>query len=429
MTTAPDLTSTRRFLLALAITAFVPWLFVGAFNLVVDPLDVYRLVRVDGFNMVKPRAQRFERLARPLQLQRINAPVVILGTSRVMYGINPEDPYLVRDGQPAFNAGVSSATLKDVVPIARHAILASDVRELFVDVDMYMFNAFNGAPWQFPHLLKAADYDISYIPAQWLSTLPSWDIFDAARATVSGQDEEQRVTHLGWMKNEVKVRHDLEDRSLRDTFELLEYNYAAHMWTPCADGDYLYRNGYTGYDSFAALNELLELAAARDVRVVLFTQPAHARLWLALHEGGLWGAYEQWKRDLVAHVTQHQMDYPQADVSIWDFGPFHPVTEEPVPQASERAAVMTHYIDSAHYRSEVGHQMLALMHGEAMAVDPLFRDLGEAVDSSSLEARLADQRARRDAYRAANPQIVEDVARITEEGMAYRARIGIQCRP
>jgi hypothetical protein len=404
-------------------TILIPLVLISAINLVVDPLNVYRLVSVEGFNQIKPRAQRFERLAKPLQLQRYNPELLILGTSRAAYGLDPESPWLKRNDRPAFNAGVMGATLLDMVPIARHAALTTQVKELVVDIDFFMFNAYNNTPWMFPHVVKKSPGDIGYLPAQWLSTLPSWDILDASRATLTGQDEYNRLGPLGLMDNEQKVAQYLrKGQGLAPVFDAIELDYAQAIWSPCANNAYQYTNGFTGYDTWQQLDKMLLIAAENDLSLTLFTQPVHARIWVLMQETGFWATYEQWQRDLAAHVEAFRQKHPDADVKLWTFSFFNDITSEPYPPAGDTTSAMQNFVDPAHYRTQIGEKVL-----ETLAAGEPVPGFGVPMTSAMLPAHQAMIRRDRDAYRQAHPEAVAATRKHSAEGLAYREAHGIQC--
>lgn len=60
---------------------------VALLNAVVDPLDIYRLVRVPGFNEMKPRLEKYSRMAKPLWLKARPYERLALGSSRTEIGM------------------------------------------------------------------------------------------------------------------------------------------------------------------------------------------------------------------------------------------------------------------------------------------------------------------------------------------------------
>lgn len=409
-----------RLLLTLTLA---PLLLISAVNLVVDPLNIYRLVSSEGFNQIKPRVQRFERLAKPLQLQRYNPEVLILGTSRAAYGIDPQSPWLARRGRAAFNAGVMGATLLDMVPIARHAALTTDVQELVVDIDFFMFNAYNNSQWAFPHVVKKDAGDIGYLPAQWLATLPSWDVLDASRATLSGQDEYNRLGPLGLMDNEQKVAQYLrKGKGLAPVFDAIELDYAQAIWSPCANNAYQYTNAYTGYNTWEQLDKLLNTALEHDLSLTLFTQPVHARIWILMQETGFWKTYEQWQRDLAEHVEAFRQNHPQARVQLWTFSFFNDITTEPYPPKGDTVSEMQHFVDPAHYRTEIGERVL-----QTLAEGRDQPGFGVQLSTEMLADHQQSLRQARDIYRSENPDAVSATRVHSAEGLAHRKAHGIQC--
>ena len=111
-------------------------------NWLVDPLDVYRVVRKEGFNRVKSAYIPYARLAKPSQIERGQYERLALGSSRMLMGI-PVDhaAWIQSGGASGFNASIQGADLRQIRDLLEHAVVTSHVKSVVIDVDLFMFNA------------------------------------------------------------------------------------------------------------------------------------------------------------------------------------------------------------------------------------------------------------------------------------------------
>jgi hypothetical protein len=101
---------------------------VAAFNLVIDPYDVSRLLELPRLNAMKPAELGRARLRKPFDLWRRSYDGVALGASQVEHGIDPEDPGLLSRGITLYNAGISEERPFEQALLLRHAAETTHVR-------------------------------------------------------------------------------------------------------------------------------------------------------------------------------------------------------------------------------------------------------------------------------------------------------------
>lgn len=415
----------RQYVLLALSLMLVPLLLVSAVNLVADPLGIYHVLEKDGVNAIKPRAQRFERLLKPIRAQQLNPDILILGTSRSAYGIDPASPWLTAGGATAFNNAVMGSTLRDLHALATHGLLTTHARTLLVDIDFFMFNIYKDAPYQFPNIVKKTPGDVGYRASQWLVTLPSWDMLDASRATLTGQDEPERLTALGLMVNERKIAQYLRKGGMRTAADVTLMDYTRELWTPCPGTTYRYVHPDRGTSTWQAFDDLLALSEAHNAEIVLYTSPVHALLLATLDASGLWPTYEQWQRDLVAHLDAYRQAHANARIRFIDFAHINSVTAEPIPAEGDAETAMQWYVDPAHFRTEVGELMLATVFGDDSSVPANFTS---APTPDTVDAQLAAKRAALDAYLNNAPDMAAFAKDLAQRGLALRDQRGLDCQ-
>ena len=134
----------KKYILQLAVTILLLGGMVICFNWIVDPFDVYRVVRKKGFNAYKVSYEHFARLAKVIQVEKYPKPGLALGSSRAQLGIDMSHP--LWDGRGGWNLAVNGANMYELRRLLEHAAAVSRLEKVVIGVDFYMFNStFAGA--------------------------------------------------------------------------------------------------------------------------------------------------------------------------------------------------------------------------------------------------------------------------------------------
>lgn len=62
-------------------------LLLVSLNIIIDPLDIFRVVKIENFNLYKTAYSSYARLAKPMQIGMLQPKRLALGSSRVFLGI------------------------------------------------------------------------------------------------------------------------------------------------------------------------------------------------------------------------------------------------------------------------------------------------------------------------------------------------------
>lgn len=384
------------------------------FNALVDPLDTYRWIVREGFNLNKRDYLSFARIAKPIQIEQHRYERLALGSSRVDLALPVEYGRWAQDYPHGFNAGLTAASLQTVVDMLEHASAVSTVRDVLIGLDLFMFNGLTQADYLHPNMLAG------YNPNRWQRRFDQTTMALFSRGITHASLRTLRQQQPGLVKRkptgQAVIEREIES-ALKDGYEALflryEDGFVRHTWTPCHDNRFAYYYGQ-GHDTAAIFQQLLTLARQKGFRLTFFIDPMHARLLNTLDASGLWPDYEQWKRDLVAWIEAD--GNPQ--VTLWDFSGFHAYAREALPR--EPGVAMHWYIDSSHYSEALAKIMLDAMYGQ-------HTDFGSRLDSAMLETHLYAQRLERTAWQHANPEeqarIQTRVAGLLDE----KARNGMRC--
>ena len=111
----------RRFNWIFLLSAFIPIVGVGVFNIVVDPYDVFNTPNFLGINHSKPRKGYNDRLYKATDIIRIKPVTVLMGSSRTQQALDTN--YLALENhQPAYNLGLNGINIYELRRYLQHAI-------------------------------------------------------------------------------------------------------------------------------------------------------------------------------------------------------------------------------------------------------------------------------------------------------------------
>ncbi|MEM1369383.1 MAG: hypothetical protein AAGG02_15515 [Cyanobacteria bacterium P01_H01_bin.15] len=318
---------------------------VAGFNLIVDPRHIFRLVDQVGFNHYKPFISRqgASRI-KSLELAKDQGyDGVLLGNSRIFWGLNPEAPAF---GEHNFyNAGIKSISIYQLKKIFEYAIKHQPIETAIIGLNLNLFDdrrpaippnqdfkhsAFNNRPVLISNLSQA------FTRSSLLASL--WTLSYNRNV----KEPLHRYTERGFLnpeypqphrtKNFIKVSEKMKNGKYPLTFSYNE-------------------------DTLAVFKQVLDLAAANQIKLILFIEPGHA---LAEKWSRLTGNYkvtESWKGDVVALLEESAVEY-----ELWDFTGFNSVTTELIPENEE--IELKYFIDPIHYTWETGDLIAARLMGE-----------------------------------------------------------------
>lgn len=364
-------------------------LLVGAFNVVMDPLNVFASPRMAGLNAVKPHLDHHRELTRWRIASKHCANAVILGNSRSEIGLDPEHPAFAALGLSAVNLAVPGT---DATNAYRQLLWLQAIgcmpKVVLLGVEFFDF-------------LGAA-------PAKGLPTVatdlpPRTDAAFYAEVVFS-------ISGLGDSLNTLGLQRARYPATLTDRgFNPLR-NYVAEV---TQSGHYtLFRQralenaknwsrkprhirpaGGGSSEDAAAVQGILELASAAGSKVHLVIYPYHAQIRLMLLQMGLNDLFGAWKTDIVqaATRTRNGPHASKANIVLWDFSGITADTLEPIPPAGDRKTQLKNFWEAGHFKKELGDKLLArVLEQGTGAQDTGF---GVQLDATLLPAWLAQDEA------------------------------------
>lgn len=400
----------KKYSLLVAGTSSFFLIFMIVFNLIVDPLDIYRLVKVKGFNEIKPAIAKYTRMSKPIQTEWYQPKTVAFGSSRIELGLNMSHPGWQSYGMPAFNNAVVAAPIIDVKLLFSHAVSTSELETVVIGMDLFQFNVHKNTKKGVEHEeILAVDTQDNKQPLhnfyQILFTLLSRDIFSSGIRTLKKQDiDDHKFTTEGQRINETHIKRRILRKGgqhlyFQKTLAELDSYFAS---LKCQQKSYQYAND--SIDTMRIFRSILNKVKEKNIRLILFFSPEHVLTLNKYDEVGLWPKFEQWKRDLVKEIELANKAYPNSkEIELWDFDYHNQYTTEPVPLPGETMKIMKWHIDSGHYRDTLGDIILdtILLKKDSNA--------GVLLNAQNIEQHIQNTRKAKEEFKLKNIEIMKNV--------------------
>jgi hypothetical protein len=353
---------------------------VGVLNVAVDPYGIFGVPQVDGFNLVKPAAPTRSRISKPSQGHRVQPATLIMGNSRPEMGLDPEDPNWRLEHQPVYNQGLPGSSVYMMLRNAQDLVSGGSVQLVFWGLDFtdFVFRTEGSEDaCQWPP--QRQDWESRLRVRYDMSPARGWRLERAKDAAIAALSADAlRDSLITVMSQKRRGAANLTDRGFNPAADYLpivraEGQQILFMQKNAEMQERLEGAGWRIVDgacdsseSFRSVDELLQVARAMGVRVVLFVNPYHDDYQRVIWQAQLWPLFAEWKRLL----AQRYAGVP--GVEVWDFSLLNGYTTEPPPPAGDRSSMLRWFWEPAHYRAELGTLMLSqMLHGEVPEQGPV----------------------------------------------------------
>lgn len=331
------------------------------FNAAVDPFGIFRIVTLSGFNNDRrPALESWHRQTREIEILRRRPDVLVLGSSRELYGFQPE-ALIERFGRRPHNAAIAAASIPEIEALMAASMRLAPPRHLLIGLDYFSFDDKRGggaaAPGDGPAILfrtaKLAVRSIATFAALGMSI----ETIKASRCRPLGEeypadghrDIELALRPCGKTAPEIPA-----PEALAGVAGLFNFESRAK--------------------AMASLGRILAICATRTIDCHVFIGPMSGAYLTVLADVD-WEGFQTWKRDLATLSERY-------GVAMRDFSSATAASTLPLAQLPDR------FYDSLHFGPEIGAAIAAVMaeRGEA--------DLASALNVGTLSAlRARDEEA------------------------------------
>lgn len=363
-------------------------LFLGIFNLVIDPHDIYRLVRIDGLNANKIMAYKTVRIYKSYAVVRSRPQTVILGTSREELGIDPESSLF--EFKPVYNLAMPGASLYELLKIFQHAHAIGPVKMVLLGLEFSFFEMlpskshgnFNPSrlfvipPKEWP-FLKLYKTDL-------LPTLFSLDSTKLSFATIEKQKEPNDFLENGFIDADIMLKNRVWNKNALDRFIESEEVLMKLISDSMRKGSRLHKQ----YHPYENLREIIEICHRDHVQLFLFIPPTHIRRIALMYKAGFGEALEKWKKKMVIINENAAKQSGRPAFPFWDFTNFNAYTTEEMPRSTDAGGEMKWHWEISHYKKELAELMLQRLFSSHQARSSGTDDFGIRLNSFNIDVYL-----------------------------------------
>jgi len=329
----------RRYLGWLAGLLLGGLLLVTSLNLVVDPYGVWRLVTLPGINTSKSERRDQNYLFKAADLIHRRPQVLLMGSSRAAFGLNPAHPAFTALGLgPVYNAALTGGHMHAQQQYLSYAIEHDpDLKLIVWGLDFFAFSESTRlAPTFREDRLAQGRLPWSDVAA----VLGSLDALQASALTVLSNL--RRPGYQPYYDNGQLTAMDMAEQVARKGMKA-RFDQSLKLYLNSPARLPTYKDSPAAWQ---ALEQVLQLAEQHGVEVRLFVSPVHAAMLEAIRQRGRWGEYHAWLQRLSTLASYCDFALPVA------------LTTEPIGDG------VRNYWDVSHYRSAVGDRLIDCLFSE-----------------------------------------------------------------
>lgn len=369
-------------------------LAVGGLNAFVDPYEVFGSARIAGINRFKPQTKDHMMLAKTYQVERARPVTVLLGSSRVLIGLDPASKWFPPQMRPVYDFGVpgvyTSSNYRGLLEAfaggrLRYALVFLDFENFFrptpvstvLDEEHRRYRVLtDGRPNPDRPLQKAQD--------AFLSLFTIGALQDSLATVLAQRDDPVLDLRPDGSSTEAEFIRAARTDGVHELFaqkDVFEAERAARAAK-------LFANWRGPMPNLADVRDIVAFCRTHGIALTLAISPTHADALDIYWADGLWPRLEQWKTELASLVQQAG----GGAVQLWDFDGYDSYATEPVPAAGDRRSTVRWFWEPSHFGKALGELMLQRMFGQGAP------DLGALLTPESVAARHAAVRAQHLAY-------------------------------
>ncbi len=359
--------SAKTYLLRTAFYSLIAGLFVLGLNFTVDPYGVTGVRRLPHLNEYKVDINEHTGLMKKYQPLFAQHNAIIVGNSRVELGISPTHHCFSDNGMNVYNLGIPGTDVPTQLAYALNIIYQQPIKTVFLSLDFtdfispqventqgksFMLQHSNGEFRYTAFGEPNPDYPRIYF-LDHLKALFSLDALVASIRTillqnsVSADRDNSGFNPARDFEEAVRIEgpRALFDQKMVD----LQRKYSTAWYLRDADGRL--------DPAFEDLDVFLSIAAARGIKIYLFTNPFHEKFWEMLKQEGHMPLYEDWTKSIENLVKRHE----GGSVVFWNFSEDSSYIHETIPAARDRSGPLQWFWEPAHYRQQLGELMINAM--------------------------------------------------------------------
>ena len=362
-------------------TVLLSILGVGGLNIWLDPYGVFKTHKVQGLNQDKPRQRDNDRIFKTTDIIYTKPKTIIIGSSRVRQGIDPNHPAL-RD-TPVYNLGLNGTNAYEELRYLQHAIAnQKDLKAVVLEIDLFMFNKLKEPSPAFDEQ-RLEKQHMTF--KDFINVVSSWNALQSSYETlVSSYKSRNNGVVANYGEGGYMPYRNVNNRDTQWRF-----NYSINQYLEL-------HHKYELSDQYMNdFKQLVELCRQKGIDLKIFISPAHATQGEVIRMTGYEQVYEDWKRQIV-NITP-----------VWDFSGYNSITTAKINDKMEK------YVDNSHFMPFIGAFILDRLF--SYQTDKVPQDFGVWLTPDNVEAHIQKTRTERDQWAQQHPDEIAFVKKVKDE--------------
>ena len=386
--------SQARYLVIVALSCASFLLLACIINYVIDPYNFFQSTIIPGINSSKPATSDRTSFSKIYMIEKARANTVIVGSSRIDVGINPDSKYIPSEYKPAFNIGVPGVNTYDQLRYIQHATAIHKPKLIIVGLDFNTFLVKKNQPEKYPP--KTKEYEnrlmVTYAEKpnpkrryQYLkdvvgSLLSNTALLDSIK-TIFAKNVNW-LTSNGLSSAEARFASEVRSKGSYSVFRDKIQDTAVTL----SDKKLILNP-----QSFRAFDDIIKFCSKRNIRLIVIIPPSHVFRYEVFDKLGLWADFEKWKEMIVKHVDAMRIS-KASNVSVWDFALYSKITTEVVPKPHDTKNLMKWFWEPVHFKKTLGEQLLSQIFNDRKG------EIGRKIDQNNIYRDIKEVRLQRKRY-------------------------------
>jgi hypothetical protein len=383
-----------------------------AFVFCIDPYHLYGRFAVEGVNTVKPELSRYVEEIKLTQVVKLNPDTLIFGNSRAEVGFDPESPALTRRGFSAYNLAIRGTSIETADRELEYLLQKGNKPErIIIGLDFVDFIqiAQNKAENRETGSVNAELFPVERWFWRFDSLFSMTAIKDSVRTILVQHDEEAAImTARGF--NPMKEYLTLaRNEGYFVLFRQKAEEYAKTYMKKSA--------GNLDKNQLKVFRRMLENAVNTDSEVTVVIYPYHAQILALFEETGLLAAFDNWKREVVAEVSDLLLDRKGARISIIDFSGYGSYQCESIPEKGDHRSATRWYWEAGHFKKALGDVAMEQILFLASTSELNSQDqnvFGVKLSQANFNANFERMGMERAQCAKSNPQLFEEIKTLVQ---------------
>ncbi len=263
------------------------------FNYIIDPFDIFKVIKKKGINCEKPCSYKQERMTKIPQLKfnKNNIDYIFVGSSKTQWWLNT-DYHSKLAGKNILSMGLSSSSIQESIIMAENSILIHpEIKKVYFGLDFFSFssNYYETSV----NIERITDTEIT--KKEIMPLLISLDTLKYSFQTLFYNIKNNKSDNK--IKNEQESQLTKKNKRAEHYFKETIKKY---------DRDY-YSDYKLNKNAIKEIMNFKDFAQKRNVEVIYMVTPTHITDIINIKEHGLLKEYYEFKKILAENVNYYDL--------------------------------------------------------------------------------------------------------------------------